>query len=239
LKDSTQPRKDTSRYKGMQTFYYGQAIQLYSGDTMTITAKLKNGTILKSGTKVPRYLYYESSIPFPRGFTTDVDLFKYGKVWSFYWSSQELNLCFPKMTIYYSKLDTSNRERSGSIEVPLKIIDRNGVPTPIYPSANREESANYDLSCFDWAMNKISEGESNKSLFRAVHIIFSTTEYDAPLSFYYSSVNGFLDNFSLRLDEQVFSNVAGGYGIFGTYFTTNYQEEFDSRYVEKFGYRIK
>ena len=72
-----------------------------------------------------------------------------------------------------------------------------------------------------------------------LHVIFEATEYDAPLSNYYSSVNGFLDNFSLRLDEQVFSNITGGFGVFGTYFTSLYQVEMDSRYVTSYGYRIK
>ncbi len=238
LKDSTVARQDSSRYNDPVKFYFGKAIPLYSGDTITITARLSNGVLLSSGTKVPKYLYYESSIVFPRGFTTDVDVYKYGKTWSLYWASQELNLCFPKMKLYYTKKE-GNREVSKSIEIPLKVIDRNGVPTPIYPVANRDEEANYDLASFDWAMNKISEGEPDKSLFRVLHVIFEATEYDAPLSNYYSSVNGFLDNFSLRLDEQVFSNIAGGFGVFGTYFTSAYQVEMDSRYVTSYGYRIK
>ncbi|MCA0387464.1 MAG: hypothetical protein LCH52_03120 [Bacteroidetes bacterium] len=238
LKDSMVARKDSSRYKGPLKFYFGKAIPLYANDTITITARLQNGKVLTSGTKVPQYLNYENSIPYPRGFTTDVDPFKYGKNWTFYWTSQELNLTFPKMKIYYSRL-VNNREVPGSIEVPLRVINRNGVETPIYPVANRDEEASYELASFDWAMNKISEGVEDKSQFRALHVIFESTEYDAPLSFYYSSVNGFLDNFSLRLDEQVFTNISGGYGLFGTYFTSTYQEEFDSRYVTKFGYRIK
>ncbi len=238
LRDTSIAREDTSRYKGPQKFYFGKPISLYANDTITITARLQNGKVISSGTKVPQYLQYESSIPFPRGFNSDVDAFKYGKSWTFYWSSQELNLTFPKMRIYYSKL-INNREVPGSIEVPLRVINRNGVETPIYPVANRDEEASYELASFDWAMNKISEGITDKSIVRALHVIFEATEYDAPLSFYYSSVNGFLDNFSLRLDEQVFTNISGGYGLFGTYFTTTYQEEFDSRYVSKFGYRIK
>jgi hypothetical protein len=238
LKDSTVARQDSSRYDSPMKFYFGKAIPLYSGDTITITARLANGVVLTSGTRVPSYLNYESSIVFPRGFTSDVDVYKYGKSWSLYWASQELNLCFPKMKLYYTKKE-GNREISKNIEIPLRVINRNGVPTPLYPVANRDEEATYELASFDWAMEKISEGEPDKSLFRVLHVIFEATEYDAPLSNYYSSVNGFLDNFSLRLDEQVFSNITGGFGVFGTYFTSAYQLEMDSRYVQKYGYNIK
>jgi len=238
LKDTLVNRGDTSHYTGQQRYYYGKALSVYANDTLSITARLPNGTVLTSGTKVPQYLYYESSIPFPRGFTTNVDPFKYGKSWTFWWRSQELNLTFPKMTIYYTQ-KINNREVSKTIQVPLQVIKRNGVETPIYPVANRDEQASFELASFDWAMNKLSEGVEDKSLFRILHIVFSATEYDAPLSFYYSSVNGFLDNFSLRLDEQVFTNISGGYGLFGSYFTTNYQEEFDARYVQSFGYLVK
>lgn len=238
LRDTLVDRKDTSHYTGQQRYYFGKALSVYANDTLSITARLPNGKVLTAGTKVPQYLYYESSIPFPRGFTTGVDPFKYGKSWTFWWQSRELNLTFPKMTIYYTH-KINNREVSKSIQVPLQVINRNGVPTPIYPVANRDEQASFELASFDWAMNKLSEGEADKSLFRILHVIFSATEYDAPLSFYYSSVNGFLDNFSLRLDEQTFTNINGGYGLFGSYFTTNYQEEFDPHYVEGFGYKTK
>lgn len=238
LKDTLVNRKDSSHYSGKQRYYYGAPLPVYANDSLSIVARMPNGTVLSSGTKVPQYLDYESSIPFPRGFTTDVDVFKFGKNWEFYWRSKEIDLCFPKMTIYYTQL-INNREVAKTIEVPLRVIDRNGVPTPLYPVANRDDKISYELASFDWAMNKISEGVAEKSDFRILHVIFTVTEYDAPLSFYYSSVNGFLDNFSLRLDEPVFTNINGGYGLFGSYFTTKHQEEFDQRYVQKFGYRIK
>jgi hypothetical protein len=43
---------------------------------------------------------------------------------------------------------------------------------------------------------------------------------NSDLAAYYSSLNGFLDEYSVRLDEQVYSNINGGIGIFGAYKAT-------------------
>lgn len=234
--DTLRRRSDTTRYTGMQPYYRGPVLQILSGDSVTISARMPDGTELRAGTRVPRYLDIEyTDIP-SAGFRSNLDPFRYGTQWKFSWYSREKNLCFPKIYINYRRTVDSN-ETSGRIEVPASVITRNGAVQPIYQQPTRGEFAAYDYSAFDWAMAKISEGVADKSLFRITGIHFEVVEYDQALSDYYSSTNGYLDNFSLRLDEQIYTNVSGGGGIFGTYFVNPLDFRVDGEYITSFGYR--
>jgi hypothetical protein len=50
-------------------------------------------------------------------------------------------------------------------------------------------------------------------------------------------VNGYLDRYSVRTDERVYSNINGGIGIFGSRMDSDYSYPMDRKYVESFGYR--
>jgi hypothetical protein len=61
---------------------------------------------------------------------------------------------------------------------------------------------------------------------------------DRNLSAYYSSVAKIGDSFSLRLDEVDFSNIEGGFGIFGSLNVQKLVMFFREGYLEEnFGYR--
>ena len=89
----------------------------------------------------------------------------------------------------------------------------------------------------DSAMVQISEGDPDKKNYKIISIIFEMTEFDHELSNYYSSTHGYLDNFSLRLDETIYSNVNGGIGIIGSKVFTSISFTVRSDYLSLFGYR--
>ena len=60
--------------------------------------------------------------------------------------------------------------------------------------------------------------------------------FDRNLSGYYASVGKIGDSFSIRLDEIDFSNVEGGFGVFGSYISQKLAIAFDEEYINSFGY---
>jgi hypothetical protein len=51
--------------------------------------------------------------------------------------------------------------------------------------------------------------------FRLTSATFILTQVEANLYNYYSLANGFLDPYSVREDQPDFSNIVGGFGVFG------------------------
>ena len=64
-------------------------------------------------------------------------------------------------------------------------------------------------------------------------------ECDQALSRYYSSVNGYMDQFSVRLDERTYTNIQGGEGIFGSSTTTSMKFPVNAKYAGRFGYQVE
>jgi hypothetical protein len=109
----------------------------------------------------------------------------------------------------------------------------------VYPTYTFGTSCTFDFAAIDSAMAQISAGDSQKKNYGAHSMMFDVLEYDAPLSKYYSSVNGSLDQFSIRIDQPVYSNIGGGIGIFGSYFDNKFTIDMDYAFVTVFGYRYR
>ena len=86
------------------------------------------------------------------------------------------------------------------------------------------------------AMEEISEGISNKSSINILGALFEIKVYDYALGIYANSVQTFEDEFSIRISAPDVSNINGGLGIFGTYFSETFQIGITSDYIESFGY---
>jgi hypothetical protein len=119
----------------------------------------------------------------------------------------------------------------------LLHVVRNGVGIPVYPTYQWSNSASYSLSSFDSVMTQISAGDPDKLRYKIDYFTFTLEECDRHLSRYYSSVRGYLDEYSVRLDEPVFTNVTGGIGIFGSYRSTSAEYFVNLGYARLFGYQ--
>jgi hypothetical protein len=85
-------------------------------------------------------------------------------------------------------------------------------------------------------MKEISGDDPNKDHYIILTAIIDLLVFDRNLSGYYSSVASISDEFSIRLDEIDFSNIDGGFGVFGSYYKQSFVLFFDKLYVESFGY---
>ena len=89
-------------------------------------------------------------------------------------------------------------------------------------------------------MQNISAGDNNKSNYSVeIKPKVEVLVMDEALSRYYSSTSQSLNDLTVRLDENDYTNIEGGYGIFGTYITKQYTAiSFIATYLESFGYNV-
>ena len=87
-------------------------------------------------------------------------------------------------------------------------------------------------------LNTISEGK-NKNNFVILSAILEIKVFDKNLSAYYLSVGRLVDDYSIRLDSREFSNIQGGFGIFGSYYNQKMAIVFDDEYLKILGYDNK
>lgn len=238
LHEDSVERKDSSRYQDQFTYYGGRA-SIYPYDVLSVVAQLPDGVILSASTQVPVYKTFDTFPPFVNGVTTRVNPFTLGTAWIFDWEDDlsEEHLFFPQLRIWYAL--TSDPTHVMSQPVPFRYIQRENGMEAVYPSYVWEKSCSFDFAAIDSAMARISAGEPNKDKYIVTGVTFSVVEYDFALSRYFSSTNGYLDQYSVRLDETVFSNVHGGIGLFGSTNTTSITYEFQKSYVLSFGYRTQ
>ena len=229
---------DSLRYGSLQPYYTGRMITPSPGELVYINAKLLNGRVLSAQTIIPLLRPVTSSYDYPHGVTTHGSFPVGVHSWTLSWASDQDpsgHLFFPRLQILYSRtVDTV--EQTGSISVPMTL---GGGNNPIYPSSTFETSCTFDFKAIDWAMAQLSDGDAQKGNYGVHSLQFEVLEYDAALSKYYSSVNGSLDQFSIRTDQSIYSNVGGGIGIFGSSFDNKYTYFLDLSYVTSFGYRYR
>jgi hypothetical protein len=73
-------------------------------------------------------------------------------------------------------------------------------------------------------------------MIRIISARFELLSFDEHLSNYYSSTHGYLDEFSIRLDETVYSNIEGGMGIFGSYYKSERLFPIYASYIASYGF---
>jgi hypothetical protein len=241
MKDSLRFNPDSLRYGSKQHAYYGRMPLPAPSDKISISATLPDGRKLNAQTEVPAVRPVAASFDFPQGITTKMNFPPGVRNWALSWESgtaTDPHLFFPRLVILYTKMEDSV-EVAGTIEVPQKYMAGMNGPTALYPSYTMETSLAFDFAAIDSAMANISAGDPQKYKYGVHAASFVLMEYDTPLSKYYSSVHGSLDQFSIRVDQLVYSNIGGGIGIFGTYFVNQAQFFLDFGYVRSFGYNYR
>jgi hypothetical protein len=238
LRERLRIKKDSLRYGSRQRYYTGRIITPSPSELVYINARLPNGRVLSAQTIIPVPRSVVSSYDFPHGVTTHANFPAGIHSWTLSWASDQDpsgHVFFPRLLILYSKtVDTL--EVLGSFPVPMTLGEGN---KPIYPSSTFENFCTFDFEAIDWAMAQLSDADAQKGDFGVHSMQFEVLEYDAALSKYYSSVNGSLDQFSIRIDQPIYSNVGGGIGIFGSSYDNRYTFDLDFSFVKSFGYRYR
>lgn len=228
-------RRVTNTFQPKYTFTLNN-ISLPSNQELKIKAEFPDGKILTARTKVPEPLsILEFSFPFNSGVTSKLNRFIWGDTWKINWDSFDDYLYFPRLQLNYWIVNDSTR-RYKSVDIPMKYIKKNGKFEPVFPSYSWDKQIEYSYDCIDSVMNQISAGDTAKNNYVIRNITFGMLEFETNLASYFSSTNGYLDNFSIRLDESIYSNISGGIGVFGAHTTFNQIFKVERAYVESFGY---
>lgn len=221
---------------------YGNPTIMYSNPKIPIRTspimlhiEMPDGTILTSETKLPKGVFFEYSYNFPHGVTSQIDQWRHGDYWGIYWEAVENQLYFTQLDLSYTiKID--GQETYKTIQVPMNYARKNNKPVPVYPGHKKVGNFEYKFSALDKTLRDLSIGVDDKSNIRIYGLTLNVVQFGNELSQYYTSINGFLDEYSVRLDEQVYSNIDNGLGIFGAYKSTNVFHEVDVGYIHSFGY---
>ena len=225
MRDTSVVRSDTSRYKTPVSFYYTNNFFVQGNDSIEILATLPNGKKLSGITNLTVGIEFDTSsdhiIP-----SEENDFF------TFIWNAEGANRWYlPKFTFYYLK----NGVRFGK-EVPSEYILENGSWIASYPEITISNIIRFKHAALDSAFAQISSGDPDKSSYRILGGVLTLLVFNESLSNYYSTTNGFLDDFTIRLDEADYTNITGGFGILGTYKRQLSGARFTESYIESFGY---
>jgi len=149
----------------------------------------------------------------------------------------KLNYIFMKNHRCGTALTGTKRRTLMSIVVPMNYSQYNGSYEPVYPGPLTSGYYRVDLATVSKAMELISGGDPSKSNYQMNGCDFEILSLDGNLSAYYNATARGQDLFSIKLSETDYSNISGGYGVFGVYMKTTAVSFFNSTYVKNFGYR--
>jgi hypothetical protein len=229
-------RTDTTRYTTpVYSFSNSGTLPYFSNGILSLAVTMGDGKKVSATSTVPRPRLIETSYMFVAGvtaFTTD-------PVWTLNWDNEQRDdhLYFPKLTLAYQIVGDSSTV-SKTLEIPMHYVNTGGKMVPVYPTFTRALQLDYDFSALQTAIASISAGDSVKSRYKIGMLTFTLVEYDINLSDYYSSSHGYLDQYSVRVDETTYSNINGGIGIFGSQFINSLPFEMNSRFIKSFGYQM-
>lgn len=228
LRDSSINRQDTSRYSSKVNFYYCNNLKPGPNSDIEIQALLPNGLLLSSVIRTPdvEYDFFDPA---------SVTVLDPNLISQVYVGWKDLGNVYyaPKISIiYYQKGDTTQKE----IAVPLNYVNQNGSQVPNYPQPTKINFFNIDISTINQVMSSIAGSDKNKSDFTVSKMMVDLIVYDSNLSTYFSSLQQSIDGFTVQLDASDYSNITGGFGIFGSYYKVSYRIDITRAYINSFGY---
>ncbi len=203
---------------------------------LELKAVLPDSSILTGKTRILEILAFDFSYYFVHGITTLIDQWRWGKTWKITWKAIDGDLYFPRFILFYHKTK-NGRDYNYSVGIPMRYVKSGNDNIPLFPTYTRDGFIEYSYASIDSVVKNISLGDSIKSDYTIDKFSFYVVEYDKHLSNFYSSTNGYMDFYSIRLDETTYTNISGGIGIFGTSMFNSINFEIDRNYAASFGYK--
>lgn len=233
FKDTLLDRKDVSRYNDPIHVYYNNQFAVKSNKTIELEVLLPDGKRLKSSSETPVEISFddESETLIPPHENDNVQ---------FIWNEiGKENIYLGSLTFkYWKKL---NGEMVEKIKViPTRYVSSNHKETPIYPVASSTPNTYFEVNAVTKALQEISAGDLNKQNYSIfARLSFDLVAYDLPASKYVSSVSGSVDDLTVSESVADYTNIEGGFGIFGSYIKKTYDRiVFSESYIRSLGYNF-
>jgi hypothetical protein len=235
--DTTISRDTSSSYKTPYSLYHASGIQPDQNTVLTLEVILPSGKKLTATSTVPLKAAFtklgqldgkgDTLVPPP-----DKDYVKaqWGTV-----TAPKGTVYLPRMYIIY-KVPVNGVEVRKTKLVPKGYFTYQGVEYPEYPAMSNVPWLTIDMSVIKRCLTEISEGDSDKSKYKIYSIVVDVLSLDANLSTYYNATNKNKDPYAVKLYETDFSNITGGFGVFGASYLGGTTIDISAPYVRTFGY---
>lgn len=225
FRDSLIERSDTSRFKFPQKIYYLEGFKPVERDFLEIKAVLDNGKVLQGYTKIPEKIKWDS-------ISTKLLPIEGASEFSLVWEKRN-NIGWFLLRLQLKFKRDGVDSPTESVIIPVRY---NG-DQPVYPLPTKSSGIAFQWSAFERTIKAISEGISDKSKIIIYGISVELLVFDENLSKYYSNLNGYMDDFTVRVDQNDFTNIEGGFGIFGSYLKQTSGISLSADYINSLGYR--
>ncbi len=219
-------------------YYYTDSLMPAPGKLMELSAELPDGSLLTGSTITPK----SNNLTFQyENINSDTYIEQKDEGLFFIWhlSGEDTVgiLYLPVLKINYYKLE-SGQSILHHKEVPVSYFRNGNNYLPNLPVVTSGNTLSYEMEAVNRAMDEISEGDPDKSNYSVIDANFELLLLDNNLAPYYTTIQTFLDSYTVILDQQDYSNINGGYGVFGSFFRRVLHLSFSSDYVLSFGYRL-
>lgn len=230
LRDTTVARPEGDPYQTPYTVFYTNNFQPDASVPLSIEALLPNGKRLTCSTTAPAPVSMVD-------YDSDKNIPSHGKNYAkFTWTTSQKDPVFiTRLAIYYYKHSGGQKTRNVAV-VPVNYVQYGNTWVPNYPKPTSDFAYVADMSAITKTMELISDGDPNKSNYEILGCILEVLSLDPELSKYYNATARSRDIYSVKLDETDYTNVTGGYGIFGIYMRTYWVSFLDHAYIQSFGY---
>lgn len=233
FRDSSVARVDTSRYKAPFSFYYNNNFFVGTRKSIELEVLLPNGKRLRSTSVTPGQINFDdqSDSQIPAGSKASIQVM---------WRQLDEGTFFsPRMAIRY-KQNINGEIVSKVKDVPKKYVAQGNNLIPVYPAPSSSATIVYELDAIAKALEEISQGDPNKQNYSIYQrVLFTTAAFDQPTSRYVSSTGENIDDLTVSVDVADYTNIEGGFGLFGSYVMKNYTRlRFMENYIESFGYNF-
>ena len=222
--------------------YYLKNLVMKPGKIISIKATMADGEILKSTNSIPVCSIEPPT--FPENYYID-DKKYYVKFPVYTWPFKIGNnvikniLSFPRFEIDYEKYE-GGMYVGKKMLVPLSYnrnTDKNGVILSPDLGFSLNYTAYTSRDTINRKMQEISGSDPNKKNYIITRILFTVTSMDPELTRYYFAYEVYSNSFTVKLRPTEYSNIQGGKGIFGIYYTYNNYFKVDKDYINSFGYQ--
>ncbi|MFO7524834.1 MAG: hypothetical protein R6W68_05230 [Ignavibacteriaceae bacterium] len=233
LKDTSVVRTDSSRYTTPFTFYFTERFKVGFNKPIEIEVLLQNGRRLRAESFTPKDVIFstQSSVLIPP---------VSGNLINIYWGNGNSGAFYlPKLYFRYSvSIDNNVTHYKTEIPVSYSVVD--GVEKAVYPSPSNNLVRIYNMETVSRTLEKLPElFDENAQITVYEKLIFTLSIFDENLTRYVSSTSQSFEDLTVRVNENDYSNVEGGLGIFGSYINKDLDRlRFQAAFIQSFGYHF-
>ncbi|MFC2133062.1 DUF4249 family protein [Bacteroidota bacterium] len=223
-------REDVSRYPNPASVYSTHNLKTEANKEYRLSALLPDGKRMRASTIAPPPVQFNIT-------GSDTLIPPVEKDWvAVYWEIPRQDLYVASVfKVYYFKKENGVNVRYEK-RVPVKYVQQGDEYIPHFPEPSYANMIYAEMNAFTRALQEISEGDPDKENYKILAFILEIRVYDENMTSYYAAQREVSESFTLKVDESDYTNIEGGFGIFGSYCLQRKAVKFSHAYIESFGY---